>query len=467
MACMFTMMNQARLAVALQGVAIAERATQQALAYARERRQGHAVGAPDGPSPIIAHPDVKRMLLTMRALTQAARAICYTTALALDRAKRSTSEAERTAAHERASLLTPVAKAFATDIGIEVASLGVQVHGGMGYIEETGAAQHYRDARIAAIYEGTNGIQAIDLVTRKLPLSGGATVKAYIAELRHTVEAINVQQRRRLRLDQRPARGRARQPRAHHPVAAEPAAERSGHAARRRDALSPAVRARGRLRHAGRAGAGCKSEWRRHGCRRAHCARALLRREHRGLLERARTDRVRRRRQREPCGRRTCLKLEGRWTSAFRSTKKDHVAQRQDTLHHRRVARHRARDCAAGGARRRQHRDRRQDRDAASQAARHDLHRGRGDRPGRRPGAAARRRRARRGAGQVGDRAHRRDLRRPRHRGQQCQRGVAHAADRDRHPPLRPDVSDQHPRHVPGVQIRHSASRQGQPIRTS
>ena len=103
----------------------------------------------------------------------------------------------------------------------------------MGYIEETGAAQHYRDARIAAIYEGTNGIQAIDLVTRKLPLSGGATVKAYIAELRHTVEAINVQQRPRLRLDQRAARGRARQPRAHHAVAAQPAAERSGHAARR------------------------------------------------------------------------------------------------------------------------------------------------------------------------------------------------------------------------------------------
>ena len=192
MACMFTMMNQARLAVGLQGVAIAERATQQALAYAKERRQGHAVGAPPGPSPIVDHPDVKRMLLTMRALTQAARAICYTTALALDRAKRSTDAGERKAAHERASLLTPVAKAFATDIGVEVASLGVQVHGGMGYIEETGAAQHYRDSRIAAIYEGTNGIQAIDLVTRKLPLSGGGAVKAYIAELRHSVEAINV-----------------------------------------------------------------------------------------------------------------------------------------------------------------------------------------------------------------------------------------------------------------------------------
>src|SRR5256884_1803536 len=191
MACMFPMMNQARLSVALQGVAIAERATQQALAYTRERKQGRATGVESGSSPIIAHPDVKRMLLTMRALTRAARALCYATAVALDRAQRSPDEAARKAAHGRASVLTPVAKAFSTDIGSEVASLGVQVHGGMGYIEETGAAQHYRDARIAAIYEGTNGIQAIDLVTRKLPLAGGATVKAYIGEIKRTVEAVN------------------------------------------------------------------------------------------------------------------------------------------------------------------------------------------------------------------------------------------------------------------------------------
>jgi acyl-CoA dehydrogenase len=212
MACMFTMMNQARLSVALQGVAIAERATQQALAYARERKQGRATdfgftrdrqdnlpksaqadlgGAPSGSSPIIAHPDVKRMLLTMRALTRAARAICYATAVALDRAHRSPDEAARQAAHERASLLTPIAKAFSTDIGGEVASLGVQVHGGMGFVEETGAAQHYRDARILPIYEGTNGIQAIDLITRKLPLAGGATVKAVIGEIKRTAEAVN------------------------------------------------------------------------------------------------------------------------------------------------------------------------------------------------------------------------------------------------------------------------------------
>lgn len=183
MHCMFTMMNRTRLAVGLQGVAIAELATQQALAYARERKQG-AGGA------IIHYPDVKRMLLTMRASTAAARAICYATAVAIDRSQRGKTEAARKAAHERASLLTPVAKAFSTDIGIEVASLGVQVHGGMGFIEETGAAQHYRDARIASIYEGTNGIQAIDLVTRKVPLAGGNTIRLYLGELRETVKAL-------------------------------------------------------------------------------------------------------------------------------------------------------------------------------------------------------------------------------------------------------------------------------------
>jgi hypothetical protein len=190
LACMFTMMNNARLAVGLQGVAIAERATQAAMAYARERRQGRAGAAANGSSPIIEHPDVKRMLLTMRALTRAARAICYRTAAATDASHHGPDEAARRTAHERASLLTPIAKAFSTDIGTEVASLGVQVHGGMGFIEETGAAQHYRDARIAQIYEGTNGIQAIDLVTRKLPLSGGAAVRACIDELRQTVSAV-------------------------------------------------------------------------------------------------------------------------------------------------------------------------------------------------------------------------------------------------------------------------------------
>jgi hypothetical protein len=177
------MMNRARLAVGLQGVGIAERATQQALNYARERKQG-AGGT------IIHYPDVKRMLLTMRALTGAARAICYATGVALDRSLLSKIEPARKAAHERASLLTPVAKAFSTDIGTEVASLGVQVHGGMGFIEETGAAQHFRDARIASIYEGTNGIQALDLVARKVPLDGGRTVASYIKELRGIVAGV-------------------------------------------------------------------------------------------------------------------------------------------------------------------------------------------------------------------------------------------------------------------------------------
>ncbi|MGE0750436.1 MAG: acyl-CoA dehydrogenase [Variibacter sp.] len=189
LACMFTMMNNARLNVGLQGVAIAERATQGAMAYAQERKQGRAPGI-EVSAPIIAHPDVKRMLVTMRALTRAARAICYKTAAAIDASHRAPSEAARKAASDRAALLTPIAKAFSTDIGTEVASLGVQVHGGMGYVEETGAAQHYRDARIAQIYEGTNGIQAIDLVTRKLPLEGGAVVRNALDELRETASAV-------------------------------------------------------------------------------------------------------------------------------------------------------------------------------------------------------------------------------------------------------------------------------------
>jgi acyl-CoA dehydrogenase len=189
LACMFTMMNQARLAVGIQGVAIAERAMQQAFAFARERKQGAAPGG-NGSSPIIEHPDVKRMLLTMRALTAAARAISYKCADALDRAKLLPDKNERVAAHEEGNLLTPIAKAFSTDTGIEVASIGVQVHGGMGFVEETGAAQHYRDARIAPIYEGTNGIQAIDLVTRKINQAGGETLKRMIAGFRATAASV-------------------------------------------------------------------------------------------------------------------------------------------------------------------------------------------------------------------------------------------------------------------------------------
>ncbi|MEW6451952.1 MAG: acyl-CoA dehydrogenase [Pseudomonadota bacterium] len=189
LACMFTMMNLARLAVGLQGVGIAERATQQAIEYAKDRKQGRALGfTGQGSSPIIDFPDVKRMLMTMRALTRAARAICYATGGAIDGSHGKGDDAK--AANDRAALLTPVAKAFSTDIGIEVASLGIQIHGGMGFIEETGAAQHLRDARIAAIYEGTNGIQSLDLVSRKMPMNDGAVVRTYLDELRQTVKAV-------------------------------------------------------------------------------------------------------------------------------------------------------------------------------------------------------------------------------------------------------------------------------------
>jgi acyl-CoA dehydrogenase len=191
MRAMFTMMNQARLAVGLEGVGIADRAFQQALSYAQERKQGRPVGSKSGGSDaIINHPDVKRMLLQMRALTAASRSICYATAVALDIAARAKDEKVRSDAAARGALLTPIAKAFSTDIGNEVAYLGVQVHGGMGFIEETGAAQHARDARITAIYEGTNGIQAIDLVTRKLGVNNGASVFKLLDELNEVVRKV-------------------------------------------------------------------------------------------------------------------------------------------------------------------------------------------------------------------------------------------------------------------------------------
>jgi acyl-CoA dehydrogenase len=191
LAAMFTMMNNARLNVGVQGVGIAERAFQKALAYAHERRQGRTrSGNGEGSCPIVAHPDVRRMLMTMKALIAAARAICYIAAAAIDRSRRAVDEQARIIASERASLLTPLAKAFATDIANEVASLGVQVHGGAGFIEETGAAQYMRDARIAAIYEGTNGIQAIDLATRKLGLSDGEAMQREIADMRGVLDEL-------------------------------------------------------------------------------------------------------------------------------------------------------------------------------------------------------------------------------------------------------------------------------------
>ncbi|PYG59292.1 acyl-CoA dehydrogenase [Rhizobium sp. UGM030330-04] len=185
LACMFTMMNNARLAVGMQGVAICEAATQKAIEYAKERTQGKAPGwQGSGMSPIIEHPDIARTLLTMKALTQGSRAISFSCAHAIDMAHASEDASQRAHWQERAALLTPIAKSFSTDAGVDVASMGIQVHGGMGFIEETGAARYLRDARIAPIYEGTNGIQAIDLVLRKLPLSDGAQVRGFISELR-------------------------------------------------------------------------------------------------------------------------------------------------------------------------------------------------------------------------------------------------------------------------------------------
>jgi 3-(methylthio)propanoyl-CoA dehydrogenase len=181
---MFTMMNNARLSVGLEGLSLAERAWQDAVQYAQERRQGRAPGAPAGEmSLIVEHPDVRRMLLTMKSLVEAMRAIIYVTAEGIDLAARHPDEAVRQAKQEEVDLLIPVAKAWSTDMGIEVTSLAIQVYGGMGYIEESGVPQHYRDARITAIYEGTNGIQAMDLVGRKLPMRAGGAITDLIARI--------------------------------------------------------------------------------------------------------------------------------------------------------------------------------------------------------------------------------------------------------------------------------------------
>jgi 3-(methylthio)propanoyl-CoA dehydrogenase len=200
---MFTMMNTARIEVGTEGLGVGERAYQKALAFAKERQQGRAVGAEPGESSlIIEHPDVRRMLLTMRALLEAMRALLYTTAFSVDNSRHHSSDEERAFHSDRVALLTPIVKAWLTDRGVEIASLGIQVHGGMGYVEETGAAQFYRDIRISPIYEGTNGIQAIDLVLRKVPLSSGKAVSSLLTEMGRTAEelaAINQELGRLLR----------------------------------------------------------------------------------------------------------------------------------------------------------------------------------------------------------------------------------------------------------------------------
>ena len=184
MAYMFTMMNQARLGVGLEGLALIERAYQQSLEYAMVRRQGRAPGAPAGESsPIVRHPDVKRMLATMKSTIEALRRIIYWNAACLDIAAHHPDAAEREKAADMAALLTPISKGWGTDMAVELTGTAVQIHGGMGFIEETGVAQHYRDARITTIYEGTNGIQAMDLVGRKLGMKGGAVVLSLFDEM--------------------------------------------------------------------------------------------------------------------------------------------------------------------------------------------------------------------------------------------------------------------------------------------
>ncbi len=181
---MFIMMNAARFAVGLEGVAIAERAFQRALAFSRERLQGRDLVAGGKTVPIIRHPDVRRMLMLMKSQAEAMRALAYTTAAAMDFARKSGNPAERKRHQAYVDLMIPVVKGWSTETGIEIASLGVQVHGGMGFVEETGAAQYLRDARITTIYEGTTGIQAMDLVGRKIAREGGETAKQWLAELK-------------------------------------------------------------------------------------------------------------------------------------------------------------------------------------------------------------------------------------------------------------------------------------------
>ncbi|HJW25441.1 MAG TPA: acyl-CoA dehydrogenase [Rhodocyclaceae bacterium] len=189
---MFIMMNAARFNVGLEGLGDAERAYQRAVAYARERIQGAEAGVKGGPKvPILRHPDVRRMLMSMRAQVEAMRALAYVAAAALDNAHANPDEGERKRAHAFADLMIPVVKGWSTENSIQVASTGVQVHGGMGYIEETGAAQHLRDARITAIYEGTTAIQANDLVGRKIAREQGATIKAVIADMRASLAKLD------------------------------------------------------------------------------------------------------------------------------------------------------------------------------------------------------------------------------------------------------------------------------------
>ncbi|MEH6494162.1 MAG: acyl-CoA dehydrogenase [Pseudomonas marincola] len=192
MACMFTMMNNARLNVGLQGLAIAERAYQQSVEYALDRKQGRASGTPKGESAaIVKHADVRRNLMTMKAQIEAMRCLVYLNGACLDKGHNHPDEDIRKSSMGLAELLTPLSKAWCTDLGVELSSTAVQIHGGMGFIEETGVGQYYRDARILPIYEGTNGIQALDLIGRKLSMQGGAPVKNLLADMEALARDLN------------------------------------------------------------------------------------------------------------------------------------------------------------------------------------------------------------------------------------------------------------------------------------
>jgi hypothetical protein len=188
---MFVMMNNARLAVGLQGLAIAERAYQQAVSFAKERVQGKPIQGSLGNSTIIEHPDVRRMLLGMKSQIEAMRGLCYEVAADLDRANKIEDKEEREKAQAMLELMIPVVKAWCTDTGLAITSTNIQVHGGMGFMEETGAGQHYRDARITTIYEGTNGVQAMDLLGRKVVRNGGETVHTFIKNVQETIDQLD------------------------------------------------------------------------------------------------------------------------------------------------------------------------------------------------------------------------------------------------------------------------------------
>ena len=269
---MFTMMNNARLGVGVEGLGLAERSLQAATAYAKERQQGYAPGAARGEkSFIVDHPDVRRMLLTMRAYTESMRLLAYKVAEQIDVARHAESEADRTAAQETVDILIPLTKSYCTDVAETVTSIGIQVYGGMGYIEETGVAQHYRDAKITQIYEGTNGIQAMDLVGRKLPMRAGGVYQDQVARMRATLADLEAGGDD-LAVDPPRAGRRDRHARRGHPVGARARPERPGGGAVGRHALPAALRHRGRGLADGRLGGGRQAPPRRRHRRRVRAA---------------------------------------------------------------------------------------------------------------------------------------------------------------------------------------------------